>query len=126
MNGRNYKISNSKFKPINLKVIMGKVIKTKLVPKGICLNFFGLFLTQDKSWIDKYVVNHELIHTAQQKEMLWIPFYIVYLIEWVIRLCQHLNWHKAYMSISFEKEAYKYGNDLQYLKNRKCFAQWRV
>ena len=105
---------------------MGKVIKTKLVPKGICLNFFGLFLTQDKSWIDKYVVNHELIHTAQQKEMLWIPFYIVYLIEWVIRLCQHLNWNKAYMSISFEKEAYKYGNDLQYLKNRKCFAQWRV
>ena len=51
---------------------MGKVIKTKLVPKGICLNFFGLFLTQDKSWIDKYVVNHELIHTAQQKESeLW-------------------------------------------------------
>ena len=104
---------------------MGKVIKTKLVPKGICLNFFGLFLTQDKSWIDKYVVNHELIHTAQQKEMLWLPFYIVYLIEWGIRLCQHRNWHKAYMGISFEKEAYKHGNDLQYLQNRKCYAQWR-
>ena len=104
---------------------MGKVIKTKLVPKGICLNFFGLFLTQDKSWIDKYVVNHELIHTAQQKELLWLPFYIVYLIEWGIRFCQHRNWHKAYMSISFEKEAYKHGNDLQYLQNRKYYAQWR-
>ena len=104
---------------------MGKVIKTKLVPKGICLNFFGLFLTQDKSWIDKYVVNHELIHTAQQKELLWLPFYIVYLIEWFIRLCQYRNLHKAYMSISFEKEAYGHGNDLQYLKNRKCYAQWR-
>ena len=104
---------------------MGKIIQTKLVPKGICLNFFGLFLTQDKSWIDKYVVNHELIHTAQQKEMLWLPFYIVYLIEWVIRLCQHRNWHKAYMSISFEKEAYMHGDDLQYLTNRKCYAQWR-
>ncbi len=102
------------------------VIRTKLVPKGICLNFFGLFLTQDKTWIDKYVINHELIHTAQQKELLWIPFYIAYVIEWMIRLCRYRNWHKAYMNISFEKEAYKHGNDLNYLKDRKHYAQWRA
>ena len=104
---------------------MNRVIKTKLVPKGICLNLFGFFLTQDKSWIDKYVINHELIHSAQQKELLWIPFYVIYLIEWLFRLCQFGSWHKAYMNISFEKEAYHYGNNLEYLKLRKTFAQWR-
>lgn len=104
---------------------MNRVIQTKLVPSGICLNLFGMFLTQDKSWIDKYVVNHELIHSAQQKELLWIPFYIIYLIEWVIRFCQYGSWHKAYRNISFEKEAYNNGSNLNYLKTRKLYAQWR-
>lgn len=102
------------------------ILQTKLIPKGICLNFFGLFLTRDKSWIDKYVINHELIHSAQQKELLWIPFYIIYLIEWLFRFCQFRSWHKAYMNISFEKEAYKHGNDLNYLKSRKHYAQWKA
>lgn len=104
---------------------MKNVIQTKLIPKGICLNLFGFFLTQDKSWIDKYVINHELIHTAQQKELLWIPFYIIYLVEWLVRFCLYGNWHNAYMNISFEKEAYKHGNDLTYLSCRKHYAQWR-
>lgn len=102
-----------------------KVVKVKLMPNGICLNLFGYFLTRDKSWIDKYVINHEEIHTAQQKELLWIPFYIVYLIEWLIKVCRYGSWHEAYMNVSFEKEAYKHGHDLSYLKSRKHYAQWR-
>lgn len=104
---------------------MGNIIKTNLAPKGFCLNFFGLLLTRDKSWIDKYVVNHERIHTAQQKEMLWIPFYIAYIIEWLIKLIKYRNSHRAYMDISFEREAYTHGHDLTYLTHRKHFAQWR-
>lgn len=104
---------------------MGNIIKTNLAPKGFCLNFFGLLLTRDKSWIDKYVVNHERIHTAQQKEMLWIPFYIAYIIEWLFKLLKYRNSHRAYMDISFEREAYTHGHDLTYLSRRKHFAQWR-
>lgn len=104
---------------------MNRILVTKLIPKGICLNLFGLFLTQDKSWINKYVINHELIHSAQQKELLWIPFYIIYLIEWIILLCRYANWNKAYKNISFEKEAYKNDKNLNYLNIRKPFAQWR-
>lgn len=104
---------------------MGNIIKTNLAPKGFCLNFFGLLLTRDKSWIDKYVVNHERIHTAQQKEMLWIPFYIAYIIEWLFKLLKYRNSHRAYMDISFEREAYTHGHDLTYLTHRKHFAQWR-
>ena len=104
---------------------MNRVIETKLVPKGICLNLFGFFLTQDASWIDKYVINHEEIHTAQQKDLLWIPFYILYVLEWICLFFRYGDWHKAYMNISHEREAYANGNDLGYLKRRKWCAQWR-
>lgn len=98
------------------------IIRSRLIPPYICVNLFGTFWTRDKSWIDKYVINHERIHTRQQMELLYIPFYLVYLIEWVIRFIQYKEWKTAYMNISFEKEAYKYGHDLTYLKKRKWFA----
>lgn len=95
------------------------------MPKGICLNLFGTFWVKDPSWIDKYVVNHERIHTAQQREMLFVPFYIVYVLEWLVRLIQYCNHHKAYMNISFEREAYFNGHDLGYLPRRRHFAWLR-
>lgn len=98
------------------------VIKCRLIPKGYCVNLFGTFWARDTSWINKYVINHERIHTAQQRELLFIPFYIVYIIEWLIRLFQYKNWKEAYYNISFEREAYKHGNDLQYLKHRKLYS----
>lgn len=100
------------------------IIQSRLIPKGICVNLFGTFWAKDTSWIDKYVINHERIHTAQQRELLFIGFYIIYLIEWLIRYLQYGNWYKAYMNISFEKEAYANGNNLDYLRNRKHFQQW--
>lgn len=100
------------------------IIQSKLIPKGICVNLFGTFWARDISWIDKYVINHERIHTAQQRELLFIGFYIVYLIEWLVGYLQYGNWYTAYMNISFEKEAYKNGKNLDYLCNRKHFYQW--
>ncbi len=101
---------------------MSKIIKCRFIPKGICVNLFGTFWARDTSWIDKYVVNHERIHTAQQRELLFIPFYIIYLIEWLVKLACFRNCQDAYMSISFEREAYIHGHDLSYLQNRKLFA----
>lgn len=98
------------------------IIKSIFVPKHTCVNLFGTYWTRDKSWIDKYVVNHERIHTQQQKELLYIPFYILYILEWLFRLVQYRNQNKAYMNISFEREAYKYGHDLTYLPRRKRYA----
>ena len=98
------------------------IIKSFLIPKHTCVNLFGTYWTRDKSWIDKYVVNHERIHTHQQKELLFIPFYIFYILEWLLRLLQYRNQNKAYMNISFEREAYRYGHDLEYLQRRKAFS----
>lgn len=101
---------------------MYMIIRSKLIPKGICVNLFGSIWTRDPSWIDKYVVNHERIHTAQQRELLFIPFYILYLIEWLFRLLQYRNRQDAYLNISFEREAYTHGHDLTYLRRRPLFA----
>ncbi|MDG1097782.1 MAG: hypothetical protein P8O20_00205 [Bacteroidia bacterium] len=35
------------------------------------------------------------------------------------------DWTAAYRNISFEREAFTNESNLKYLKNRKCFAQWR-
>ena len=100
------------------------VVKCRFIPKGICVNLFGSYWARDISWIDKYVINHERIPTAQQRELLFVPFYILYVIEWLVRLVQFRNRHDAYMNISFEREAYANGDNLDYLPNRKLFA-WR-
>ena len=59
------------------------------------------------------LINHERIHLRQQLELLIIPFYIWYLIEY---------YKKGYMNVSFEKEAYANDKNLNYLKKRRIFA----
>ncbi|MDE6023054.1 MAG: hypothetical protein K2G13_06085 [Muribaculaceae bacterium] len=98
------------------------IIKSKIMPKGYCLNLFGMLFTRDKSWIDQDVINHERIHNAQQPELLFIPFYILYILEWLVRLLQYRNWNKAYTNISFEREAYTNGHNHSYLPARRHYA----
>lgn len=68
--------------------------------------------------------NHECIHYAQEKELLFVGFYILYVIDFLFALLWFRNWHKAYRNISFEREAYCHQDDLNYLQHRKHFA-WR-
>lgn len=98
------------------------IVKCRFIPKGICINLFGSFWTRDDSWIDRYVVNHERIHTTQQRELMFVPFYILYGIEWLVRIIQYRQLHEAYMNISFEREAYANGHNLSYLPNREPYS----
>lgn len=103
-----------------------KVIRNKLLPpKGFAaINLFGILFVRKDSKITDRLLNHEAIHTAQMKELGYIPFYILYLIEWFIKLIiNKLDNNKAYKSISFEREAYNNQNNLEYLKNRKNY-EW--
>lgn len=77
-----------------------------------------IFVRQDAR-VDAKTINHELIHGRQQVEMLVVPFYVWYLIEWLIRL---FGKGKAYRNISFEREAYENETDDEYLENRRAFA----
>jgi hypothetical protein len=65
-------------------------------------------------------INHEKIHMRQQLEMLVIPFYVWYLIEFLIRMI--ITPSKAYRNISFEKEAHENDADFDYLKKRKFWS----
>lgn len=68
------------------------------------------------------LVNHEKIHLRQQLELLIIPFFVIYGIEFLVRLIQYKNWNIAYRNISFEREAYKNEKDLNYIKLRPFMA----
>jgi hypothetical protein len=65
------------------------------------------------------IINHERIHFQQALELLVIPFYVIYVLEWLFKLPFYGK--EAYKNISFEKEAYSNQIDLQYLKNRKRY-----
>jgi hypothetical protein len=67
-------------------------------------------------------VNHERIHLRQQLEMLVIPFFIWYFMEFLIRFMQFKKWSLAYQNISFERESHANENDFEYLNQRSFFA----
>lgn len=101
------------------------VVRSCLVPRRFCVNIFGMLWVRDHKMLTPALINHERIHTAQMRELLFIPFYILYLIEWLWRLAHLRNWYAAYTALSFEREAYSHGNNLHYLPSRRHFAQWR-
>ena len=99
-----------------------KVIYNRYIPFGrfLAINLFGVIFAKGQlSEIDK---NHELIHSAQIKELIYIPFYAIYLIEWICKSIRYWSFIKGYLNISFEREAYRNQSDLVYLNKRKRFA----
>src|SRR5690606_36687650 len=99
------------------------LIARKIFRKSfIAMAIFPFILVKDKNLrLNTTLINHERIHLRQQLELLILPFYIWYFIEYLIRLIQYKNVHQAYMNISFEREAYQNDVDLQFLQNRNLF-----
>ncbi|MEP1487012.1 MAG: hypothetical protein ABJL44_09125 [Algibacter sp.] len=97
------------------------VVSKYLVPKGYSgLAFFPfVFLKRKDLCYDAVLLNHERIHLKQQLELLILPFYIIYLIEFLVRLMLYKNWDLAYKNISFEREAYTNESNFQYIKQRR-------
>ena len=66
-----------------------RIIRNSYIPfRGFtAMNFFWvLFVRREAAELSSYTLNHEKIHSAQMREMLYIPFYIWYLLEWLLRL----------------------------------------
>ena len=74
---------------------------------------------------DPVLLNHELIHHRQQTELFIFPFYILYLLHYLVNRMKYPDHLTAYKNIIFEREAYANEADLGYLKNRKWFAFWK-
>lgn len=99
-----------------------KIVYNNILPvKGFtAMNLFGVvFARNEYRPLNRRIQNHEAIHTAQMKEMMYILFYIWYLVEWLIKLFRYGR--KAYENISFERESYTYQYDYSYLKKRKKY-----
>ena len=85
--------------------------------------FFPFILIRDKKLVqDITLLNHERVHLRQQVELMILPFYIWYIVEYLIRLIIYKNKQRAYRNISFEREAYANENNIEYLNKRKLWA----
>lgn len=105
-----------------------KIIYNNIIPfKGFAaINLFGILFVRNGVKVTDTLINHESIHTAQMKELGYIPFYLLYGIEYVYNLLKYkFDTNKAYRNISFEKEAYDNQKDLDYLKTRNHYTQWK-
>lgn len=101
-------------------VIVFKYLTPKWV-RGITL-FPFIVLSEKLDKHDVVLLNHEKIHIRQQLELLVIPFFIIYISEFVFGYLKYRNWQKAYKNISFEREAYANEKDLYYLKQRSFWS----
>ncbi|OIQ24629.1 MAG: hypothetical protein BM555_07020 [Crocinitomix sp. MedPE-SWsnd] len=97
------------------------VIFKYFVPKGYkAMTVFPFIFAKNKVCKeDMVLINHERIHIRQQIELLIIPFYLWYGLEFLIHFVRLKDKRKAYRAISFEKEAYGKESDLNYLKKRR-------
>ena len=105
---------------------MKKIIKIKKHPFGknyLAINLFGFIFTLRD--LDSIELNHEKIHSVQQRELLYLPFFIWYGIEWLILWFKYKDWTQAYYHIRFEQEAYVNQDNLGYLKTRKLWNFFR-
>ncbi len=100
-----------------------KIVRTSILPfRGFsAINLLGVLFVHHGVYLSNEMMNHERIHTAQQREMLYVFFYVAYLFEWLVRLPMRGN---AYRNISFEREAYANQRNLDYLHHRRHYA-WR-
>ena len=96
------------------------IVTKYLIPKGYrgLAVFPFVFVKYPLDKNNPVFVNHERIHLRQQLELLIIPFFIWYFIEFLLRWTQYKNFDLAYRNISFEREAYTNEKDLDYLKRR--------
>jgi hypothetical protein len=125
------------------------IIYNNIIPfKGyLAISIFPfIFARNDAHKLTDVDENHEKIHLRQQLEVMiaytaiiaclvmfaglstWfflsIPFiyYILYVLEYIIRVMLYENQKEGYRNISHEQEAYNNEDNLEYRKHRKLFS----
>lgn len=72
----------------------------------------------DKLLADKVLINHERIHIRQQLEMLVLPFYLLYLADFLYKWWKYKSVSAGYYKNIFEVEAYANQKNIGYLNKR--------
>lgn len=81
-----------------------------LPPKNyLFINILGIFFTrkteEELELVPEGKIRHEKIHTRQMLECLIIPFYLIYILNYLINLFIYKDHFTAYEKILFEQEA---------------------
>ncbi|WP_208745909.1 hypothetical protein [Pedobacter kyonggii] len=100
------------------------LIVKKLPAAGMAI-FPFILLKSPRFKNDPIIINHEKIHLRQQLELLIFPFYILYLVNYLLNFIKCRNHDLAYRNIVFEKEAYEHENDLKYLKKGNWYGWFK-
>lgn len=104
-----------------------KIIRNNLLPfkPFTAINLLGVMFVRSDARIDEPLINHERIHTAQMLELWVVPFYVLYIGEWLVRVtCFRSSFRDAYMNLSFEREAYRHMYEPEYHDKRRRWAMW--
>lgn len=103
------------------------IIRNSIIPKlasvfidAYAITLWPFIFIRDEG--NQITINHESIHIKQQKELLVLGFYILYVLFWLVGVVKYRNFQKAYYEIPFEREAYRNQSDWVYLLNRKRHA----
>ena len=115
-----------------LVVMKGKIFVSKFWTKVFSFGkaeaitiFPFIFLRRRNLKADSILLNHERIHLLQALELLILPFYVWYILEFGIRFIQFRDFDRAYRNISFEREAYGNQGNKNYLYERKLWSFWK-
>ncbi|MBS1622633.1 MAG: hypothetical protein JST83_01340 [Bacteroidetes bacterium] len=79
-----------------------------------------------EGFTDASLLRHERIHFRQQLELLILPFYLLYVLNYAVNVLRYKNGEKAYREILFECEAYAMDTREDYLKQRRPYAWLRM
>jgi hypothetical protein len=100
------------------------IIYKYLIPKNYsAIALFPFIVIKDG--FDKknsVLINHEKIHLRQQVELLILPFYLLYILDYFIKIIRYKDKNKAYRNIVFEREAYAHEKNSTYLDSRSFWG----
>lgn len=112
-----------------------KIVENSILPpKGYKAMTIGPFIFVKKGTVlSDRDVNHEAIHWEQYKETFIIGFFLVYVIEFILKFILRSftievktdgrsYWNRVYHSLSMEREAYNHQDEPDYINERKYFA----
>lgn len=98
------------------------LLVSRFVPYSAIAVYPFVILKSRELSANSVLIHHEKIHHRQQIELLILPFYLLYIFNYLFNLLKYRQHYKAYREIVFEREAYAHENDLEYLSQRKFFA----
>lgn len=114
-------------KDIDIKLKYSRIIPFKGFYACTIFNCIYRNIKYRNTPISGTTLNHEKIHMFQSQDFNigfcgYFLFYLLYGLEWLLKLPFAIAGYKIYHSLSFEQEAYKNESNKEYLEQRKRFA----